>query len=393
MNWPEDYVGKVIEGHSLDVMRGMPDECIRTCITSPPYWGLRDYGIKAKAWGGDGGCEHEWGKGQICPTKIGRAGSTEYGKYPRLVNSMDRPSPSQFCRCGAWLGSLGLEPSPELYVQHLVEIFREVRRVLRKDGTLWLNIGDSYMAHGGGGEKRMIELGRPSENALSTSYQLSRKQRHPTIKGKEMVLIPFRLALALQADGWWIRSDIIWVKPNCMPSSVKDRPTTDYEHVFLLAKSRKYYYDVDAIREPCICVENRPSGMERQGEQYRAKVAGRKYTGIKEASGSSPSMEGHSGNSLNHPLGRNKRCVWTIPTQPFPGAHFAVFPEALVQPMVLAGSREDDIVLDPFAGAGTTCVVAKKEGRRWIGIDLSPEYCEMARKRIRDAQAQLKLPF
>lgn len=334
---------KVICGDALEVMRDMPDGRFQTVITSPPYWNLRDYGID---------------------------------------------------------GQLGLEPTPEKYVERLVGIFREVRRVLKDDGTVWLVIGDSYW--GGKGEhnrrwdaehtdretltqEQHIILGRPSDG------------KHTTIKTKDLCMIPARVALALQADGWWLRMDNIWSKPNPMPESVKDRTTKAHEYVFLLSKSERYFYDADAIAEP---ITTDPS------EDYpaRAKITGRGEQGASAARGRDRDKSGgfplkKSGNKKRKESlqpghqnvassvpwegdTRNKRSVWTVAAKPYPEAHFAVYPTKLIEPCVLAGSAAGDTILDPFVGSGTTGVVALRHGRNFVGIDLSPEYCEMARARI-----------
>tara|TARA_R110002167_G_scaffold93122_2_gene249848 strand:+ start:43897 stop:44739 length:843 start_codon:yes stop_codon:yes gene_type:complete len=275
--------------HITDVFDGLSkinDESVQTCITSPPYWGLRDYGM-----------------------------------------------PDQ----------LGLTKSPLEYVDQLVEVFREVRRTLKDDGTLWLNLGDSYM----GG----VACG---------------------LKQKDLVGFPWRVALALQADGWYLRSDIIWAKPNPMPESVKDRPTKSHEYVFLLTKSKKYHYDADAIREPT--KSKGKTWDERKAMGFRGDSKHPTKDAI-ESGLSIPSL-------APNPKGKNKRTVWTITPKPFKGAHFAVMPEALVEPCLLAGSGEGDLVLDPFAGSGTVGAVAKRHGRQFVGIELNPEYAALAAQRI-----------
>jgi len=290
-------------GDAKEALQTLPAESVQTCITSPPYWGLRDYGED---------------------------------------------------------GQLGLEETPQEYVQNLVEVFREVWRVLTQDGTLWLNLGDSYMGSGPnrqgesvGADGEQNGRGRDTRGAVGS------------LKEKDLVGIPWRVALALQDDGWWLRSDIIWNKPNPMPESVTDRPTSSHEHIFLLSKSKQYYYDTDAIREDA---ERESSGnTERRYEQNRDGEDG----------------IGHSIPWENDGDGRNKRDVWTVSTKPYPEAHFAVYPPDLIEPCVSAGSEEGDTVFDPFAGAGTTGLVALAKGRDFIGIDLSEEYCEMAAKRIR----------
>ena len=315
----------------------MPDECIHCVVTSPPYWGLRDYGID---------------------------------------------------------GQLGLEKTPEEYVGKMVEIFREVRRVLRSDGNLWLNLGDSYANDwkwgGATGGKHAKDL---------HGTQVGRARRQTGLKPKDLVGIPWRVAFALQADGWYLRSDIIWHKPNPMPESVTDRPTKAHEYIFLLAKSERYFYNHEAIKEESVYgVPNSPEsikspygqGFTRRARKslpetqsnlatYRDKQRGhsRRHDGFNDHWDQMTKEEQCSN-------GRNKRTVWTVATQPFPGSHFATFPPKLIEPCILAGSKAGDIILDPFAGAGTTGLVADRHGRNFIGIELNPIYVEMARRRITD---------
>ena len=387
INSIDNIIDTVICGHALDTMYSISDNIFQTCITSPPYWGLRDYGLDPVVWDGDAECEHEWGEENIMSQNGGTA------KSAVTSHKSDRThyySSSQFCiHCGAWLGCLGLEPTPELYVAHLVQVFAEVKRVLRDDGTLWLNIGDSYASrlegHGGFGDWKTGGTPRPPAGTVST---IKRSRREIGLKPKDMVLVPFRLALALQADGWWVRSDIIWHKPNCMPSSVKDRPTTDFEHVFLLAKSKKYYYDQEAIREPYTAPLNRWGGPSIKEETPKHS----KYLDMQNVGASSAMRAGR--NIRPNESGRNKRTVWTVPTKSYNGAHFATFPPKLIEPMILAGSKEGDIVFDPFAGSGTTLAEAKRHGRHYCGIEANPEYVKLIEKRIVETpKAQLMLDF
>jgi DNA modification methylase len=298
-------------GDCREVLAALPEQSIHTCVTSPPYWGLRDYGLGENA--------------------------------------------------------LGLEPTPELYIQHMVEVFREVRRVLRDDGILWLNLGDSYST-GSSGDRRIADP--TSEHWSLTGMEARARQRTPVVgmKTKDMVGIPWRVALALQADGWWLRSDIIWAKPNPMPESVTDRPTKSHEYIFLLSKSQSYYYDADAIKE---------SGSENSHGSPNVNP-GHKSIALNQQQG------GSLGRWTDHDKqnGRNKRTVWTVATQPFSGAHFAVFPEKLIEPCILAGASFDGAVLDPFAGSCTTGVVARKHGRRAILIDANSDYLDMGAQRM-----------
>ena len=389
-------------GDCLEVMKSLPDGSVHCCVTSPPYWGLRDYGVD---------------------------------------------------------GQLGLEPTPELYVAHLVEIFAEVRRVLRDDGTLWLNLGDSYATNPGNGRGgESVDGGLPHRSGQDKS--------RAGLKPKDLVGIPWRVAFALQADGWYLRSDIIWAKPNPMPESVRDRPTKSHEYIFLLAKSQRYYYDADAIRE------NGTGTEYDRTKRARGRMTGTRY--LVEGKGQEVAGDSFGVGSTT----RNKRSVWTVSTKPFRGAHFATFPPDLIEPCILAGTSErgccpkcgaqwervverdaeytDDnggfgehgskwhdkdkqssghriqknmnalraqgrdhdnpfpsrttlgwrptcscgrepvpsTVLDPFLGAGTSLVVAVKHLRSGIGIELNPTYLnDIARPRIDAEIAAIQLPL
>ena len=287
-------------GDALDVARTLPDGLARTIVTSPPYFGLRDYGED---------------------------------------------------------GQIGAEASVGEYVARMVELFRELRRVLTDDGTLWLNLGDSYAGSASG-----YREGSARADGQVRGDGHSRRNRNGTpacgVPAKNLLGIPWRVAFALQDDGWILRSDIIWHKPNPMPESVTDRPTKSHEYLFLFAKSPRYYYDIDAIREPHEHPEvshvsrARPErGFPGQADVVRAGL---------------------------HPLGRNRRSVWEVSTVPFPGSHFAVYPPELIRPCIRAGSEPGDIVLDPFSGSGTTGAVATFEGRKYIGIDLNRDYLRMS---------------
>jgi len=378
-------VDTIIQGDALTRLKELPSESVDCCITSPPYFGLRDYGVE---------------------------------------------------------GQIGLEESPEAYVSKLVEVFREVRRVLKKEGTLWLNLGDSYAGNG-----PQHERATDADIRTATVGNLLNKVQHRqgTVKGlkpKDLIGIPWMVAFALRADGWYLRSDIIWHKPNCMPESVTDRPTKAHEYIFLLSKSQKYYYDGEAIKEPAAPYRKCGKGAEYCDENADPKGGG---------------FRGKGGLKAWRPdeTGRNKRTVWTVATKPFAEAHFATFPEKLIEPCILAGTSERGVcpecgkpwirqvgkqtiylsnaakagttalagkghtssqvrenhdirlgpctqtetigwlpscqcscdpvpavVLDPFFGAGTTGLVAKKLGRHFIGIELNEAYIGMAQKRI-----------
>jgi DNA modification methylase len=296
-------------GDCRGIMRAWKTEGIRAqmCVTSPPYFGLRDYG-------------HE--------------------------------------------GQIGLEQTPEQYIAAMVEVFRCVRDVLSDDGTLWLNIGDSYAGAGYSNHK----------NTGGTQREDGGKQRHLSgtgVKNKDLIGIPWLLAFALRADGWYLRQDIIWHKPNPMPESVRDRCTKAHEYIFLLSKSEKYFFDSEAIKEP-------------------AKVSseGIRFGGKKYGDNDDPKYVTRSGNVSKEYDKANKRSVWQVVTRPYKGAHFATFPPALIEPCILAGSRPNDIVLDPFMGSGTTAQVAIEHGRQYIGCELNEKYWPLQEKRILGARAK-----
>jgi DNA modification methylase len=327
---------RIINADVMDGLSQLPDESVHCVVTSPPYWGLRDYGVP---------------------------------------------------------GQLGLEPTLGEHVEAMVKVFREVRRVLRKDGTLWLNYGDSYCSQGGP---------EPAQTKWqvhgASDGQSGGKSRKVTdgLKPKDLCGVPWRVAFALQADGWWLRQDIIWSKPNPMPESIKDRCTKAHEYLFLLAKSERYYFDAEAIAEESITNDLRrpygslgenaldPRGVQGEGKPRKVKIPGGWDTGdgahgtIHRNGRSSAEYQEAEASST-----RNKRSVWEIATQPFPEAHFATFPPALIEPCIKAGCPADGTVLDPFGGSGTTGLVADRLKRNAILIELNPEYAAMAEKRIR----------
>lgn len=290
-------------GDCREILKALVAGSVQCCVTSPPYFGLRDYGVS---------------------------------------------------------GQIGLEQTPDAFVAELVAVFREVRRVLADDGTLWLNLGDSYAASGRGGNPDHSPHQMQRENRGSISV-VGRKTRAPVgeLKPKDLIGIPWRVAFALQADGWTLRSDIIWHKPNPMPESVTDRPTKAHEYLFLLSKSPTYYYNSDAIAEPVV----------RAGWAMETRTTP-----------GNPDRDDTEGLSTS----RNRRSVWSVATHPFSEAHFATFPPKLIEPCILAGSKPGDTILDPFGGAGTTGLVADRHHRHALLIELNPEYAAMARRRITD---------
>ncbi len=347
----KDSLDKIYLGDALEVLRTLPDSLVHTCVTSPPYWGPRDYGgwEQYVVWGGF------WDDFQLP-----RKGNKRTYWKPRIKWRAasrgvvwDRKRQAHVC-------ALGLEPTPELYVSHLVEIFAEVRRVLRDDGTLWIILGDSYNAAGRKGHGTRVGY-KQGTNRASAAGVDGHRPSVVDLKEKDLIGIPWLVAFALRADGWWLRKDNIWHKPNPMPGSMKDRTTTSHEYIFHLSKSACYYYDGDAIREKCV-----KKGARRHLQGGRGERAG--------------SREGLRDKSWDTQAGRNKRSVWTVPTVSCSDAHFAVYPPNLIRPCILAGSPKGGVVLDPFLGRGTTARVALEYGRHFIGIELNSKYVEMAER-------------
>lgn len=325
----------LIQGDALQVLRGMETESIDCCVTSPPYYQLRDYGVT---------------------------------------------------------GQIGLESTVDEYIDKLVAVFREVRRVLKKDGTLWVNIADSYAGSGKG-------AARYAENAKKykqgTNKGLLGSELAPTThygcKAKDLLGVPWLLALALRDDGWYLRQDIIWEKPNTMPESVRDRCTKNHEYIFLLSKSKNYYFDYEAIQEPCVGFDKSsprgskgaktPNAGRRSGNRKTFRGGGVYTNNASFVNGTENQNKTH-GNIPNESGMRRKRSVWTVATGGGNGKHYATYPKRLIEPCILAGSRMGGIVLDPFAGSGTTGVVAQENGRGFIGIELNGEYLLAARQRL-----------
>ena len=367
----------------------LKDKSVQCCVTSPPYWGLRDYGTAIWVDGDDPECEH------LKSRTAGEESSTLEGG--QKTNSHNQEPYKSYCRkCGAIRidNQLGLEQTPEEYVENMVAVFREVWRVLRDDGTVWLNLGDSYATHA---SKRSAQFGGDITDGANEIFT----RKKPTaksigLKEKDLVGIPWRVAFALQADGWYLRNDIIWHKPNPMPESVKDRCTKSHEYIFLLTKNKKYYYDVDSIREPLkqssIDRINQPNFDNQTGgpKDYGSKginvnkSARRTLENLKERySAQTVWGDRHDGYKNWKGSGRNKRTVWTITPKPYSGAHFAIFPPELPEICIKAGSKEGDTILDPFVGSGTTCMVARDLGRHSVGLDLSFDYLvNNAKKRL-----------
>jgi DNA modification methylase len=410
----------VLQGHALAKLRELPDESVQSCISSPPYWGLRAYGTEPQVWGGNPDCIHAY-MVHIQPAANGiiHDGGMS-GETLSSTSATRKPKKSAFCTtCGCWRGELGLEPTPELFVEHIVEVFREVRRVLRKDGTLWVNLGDSYSSQSGGDRKDHAPgpnscVGGTADASAPRCGRVERDGhlRQAGLKPKDLVGMPWRVAFALQSDGWYLRRDIIWSKPNPMPESVRDRPTSAHEYIFLLSQSEKYYYDADAIAEPVAVADwNNGSGVyggvnangqnakqtRTTGRVAESKELGGPNSGMRkkhcpnnsqpqtiEARAAASERMGREPGWRNteQPQTRNKRSVWTIATQPYPEAHFATYPPELARTCILAGCPEGGIVLDPFGGSGTTGAEALALGRSAILIELQEKYIPLIEKRV-----------
>lgn len=335
-------------------MKRMPDNFIDCVVTSPPYWGLRDYGPYFFIWDDDPNCKH---------TKI---------KWE-----------SVFCvNCGAWQGCFGLEPTPDLYVEHAIQIFREIRRVLKPEGTVWLNLGDTYAAYSGDKYGKAQSFGLTRKNiGNAPPCKKSPDFKTSIFKPKDLIGIPWMVAFALRYDGWWLRQDIIWAKPNSMPESVTDRCTKAHEYIFLLTKSERYFYDADAIKETSI----RPGKIQTLGGN-KARNGNIEANDPRFRNGSE-----QWGRTITTSSTRNKRSVWEMAVKPFPENHLATFPIELPSFCILAGSPKGGIVYDPFMGAATTALAALKYSRQFIGSEINPEYCEIGNKRITPLLNQLQL--
>jgi DNA modification methylase len=384
----------IIKANSLFIP--LKDKSVNCIITSPPYWSLRKYDIPDLIWDEVDECKHEWIDDPVPGEKSGKPGPNATVGARFEQDAIRRREPTNTCgRCGAWRGQLGLEPTIDLYLSHLLQVTKEIWRVLRKDGVFFINIGDSYAGSWGDSGHRPERTGLEGHQRAKETEWFER-QGHPSfnpptsrkqtgLKPKDLCLIPFRLALVLQAQGWWVRSDIIWAKPNPMPESVRDRPTRSHEYVFLLTKSEKYFWDQDAVREPHTWVD---ASGKRIGSNTIGQIAKRKRFETTMAGGGTNART-HSGSSMNHPNGRNIRSVWTIATQPYPEAHYATFPEALVERCIKAGCPKGGIVLDPFCGSGTVIRVAEQLNRKAIGLDLG--YQSLSVKRVQNIQVELAL--
>ena len=310
-------------------MAELPGNSVQCVVTSPPYWGLRKYsGLPDLIWGGDEKCEHQWGK----RLPAHHPGQVQDGKAVTDLNALGQTQGAgNFCSlCGAWKGSYGLEPTPEMYIEHTIEFLREIRRVLRKDGVVFWNIGDSYCGYKGDNYMKNPETSKLQSKSTVPACHMIGTPQTSGLKPKDLCLIPFRVAISAQADGWWVRSVIIWSKPNPMPESVTDRPTESHEYILMLTKSSKYYWDQEAVRE-----SHKPETLVRY--QYGYKESERDKLGH---SHHGKGYQRNDGSPIELNAGRNLRTVWEFPTQPYPEAHFAVFPEKLPELCIKAATPE-----------------------------------------------------
>lgn len=367
------------QGHVLDVLRGMESESVHCVVTSPPYWGLRDYGVEPTVWDETAfHYEHEWDVRRVRT----QSGGTGKASAKQVTNGgtqeSQRDSESAFCFCGAWRGCFGLEPTPDLYVQHTVQIMREIRRVIRSDGTVWVNIGDSYFGDSPT-RKTTSEVFSSEWNPADSAGNGGTRRSAASLNGfkpKSLCMIPARVALALQADGWYLRSKIVWAKPAPMPESVTDRPTRSHEEIFLLAKSARYFYDKNAVRQPLkqSSVDRLSQDVESQNGSTRANGGTKSNGNIKAAcfggrlkSQINDQTRLASGNEWQQDVeqGANLRDVWQINTEGFKDAHFAVFPTEIPRRAILAGTSEKGVCPDcgaPWARINErTGVVTKRE--------------------------------
>ncbi|TAK51456.1 MAG: hypothetical protein EPO24_15830 [Bacteroidetes bacterium] len=396
---------QILQGNALDALKTLPSESVQCVVTSPPYWGMRDYSTESQIWRSPlrliDCTEHAWEDATPVNSALGLSGNRN--EITKRANTTSVKGGKICLRCNAWKGELGLEPTPDMFIQHLVQIFHETKRVLKNDGTLWLNLGDTYVGSSQGWGTKPETLSSVQKGNKGSLHNLDHapvNYRVPGLKKKDLCGIPWRTALALQRphlrckhcssiahydywgkhtngrlicpfcavskghdvaeQGWYLRSAIIWHKPNAMPESVKDRPTKSYETIFLLTKSEKYFYDADAIREP-----------HKTASLARAK---HEWNGNRDVGRIAPSFAGMTKEHMCHPLGKNKRDVWILSTKGTKDAHFATFPREIPYTCIRAGSRIGDTVLDPFVGSGTTAEEAFLLRRNSIGIELNKKY-------------------
>lgn len=424
-------INKIMNGDALTHLKELPSESINCCMTSPPYWSLRDYGSLVEIiWDAKEGCEHEF---EIKERYVHRGSTDVKNSIHAAIHNenlkVDWKVQEGFCtKCNAWKGQLGLEPTFDLYIKHLCDIFDEVKRVLRKDGTCWVNIGDTYCGGHPGGSTHIKDSKYDNPDVIPQIKDGRPAGKLKDYNEKCMISIPARFQLEMINRGWILRNTIIWHKPNCMPSSVKDRFTVDFEYIFFFVKNKKYWFETQYenslykteipeeisdrnqylinklykikrdIRDEKIAY----SGKSVNLNNYNNALANAKAyrTGLEILQNDEhltkeeiDFLKDYTQNHFSRPEGRNKRTVWTITTKPFKEAHFATYPEELCETPIKAGCPVNGIVLDPFFGAGTTGLVALKQKKQFIGIELNPEYIKIAKERLKPYLEQEVLPI
>jgi site-specific DNA-methyltransferase (adenine-specific) len=367
---------RILQGSSLDILRTLSNDSIDCVITSPPYYGLRSYENTVSLWGGDCECQHEWE--EIRTSRPNASGGETEKDYKddaqHYADYSDRASYSSCCKkCNCWQGQLGLEPTIDLYINHLCSIFDEIQRTLKPKGTCFVNLGDSYAGGNGRWQKDTRGCkGDEQGQLIDTSYK-HKGEKEMGIKPKSLCLIPFRFAIEMSNRRWIVRNSIIWHKINSLPSSAIDRFSQDFEYVYFFTKNKKYHFEQQ--------FESMSEATQKR-DKYGYKGAFK--TQFVGAPNEKRWQEGRpiENSSFYNEKGRNMRSVWSIPTKPFKDSHFAVFPSSLIEPMIKAGCPKGGIVLDPFMGSGTTAITSIKLKRNYLGIELNPEYIEMSNKRI-----------
>ncbi len=405
---PSGLAPLILQGHVIDRLRELPDDSIQCVVTSPPYWGMRGYLTEAQVWGGDPDHAHEWSetaprrarsdRDQGHNSAYRRGGHLEWNNHENAVARGDARagSPENFearggaeCACGAWKGELGCEPTPERFVEDLARVFEEVRRVLKDDGTCWVNLGSTYATHPAGlvGPKRWAKSTMGVRHHLGTEQSGAFDKRAPGWKRKELIPIPWLFGLAMHEAGWWLRSDVQWWKLNGKHENVEDRPFRAHEYITMYTKTADPYYNEEAMRQPYVPSTIREIGIAYRSESKKVTVDGKEYSLYDRAGAEDPSdLKRRTIKSLAERGGSMLPDVWYMSTGNGEGRHVAVYPETLPELCITASTRPGDLVLDPFAGSGTTLVVARRLGRPSIGIELSPESAAFAREKLERPQ-------
>ena len=364
---------RVMIGNCLDVLRTMESESIDVCVTSPPYWALRDYGSDPVIYGGDTDCQHVW-QDHTEPARGGTGSSAIGTNKDTQVNNRGHPTITSYCtKCGAWKGQLGLEPSPYEYIEHLITIFDEVKRVLKPTGACWVNIGDTYGVVSGSG---FCDCNISGSNAIYEAVQVRKSPSSYGFKSKSLVQIPSRFAIAMTDRGWILRNEIIWHKPSCMPSSVKDRFTVDFEKFYFFVKEPKYYFKQQ--KEPIKELSLKRAEYGWKSDKFNIGPMGGGGVNV-------PKM----GTRFVNADGRNMRTTWSINTEPSEYSHCAMFPKALIDIPIKSCCPDGGIVLDPFCGSGTTLEYCFENDIEAVGIEINPEYKDIINKRARIGQTRL----